>query len=76
IWNAIDHFRAESSLYTWLYKIAGNEAITYINKQKKRNEIDISQTSIQYKGTNDVMETDALVAKLQLAIDTLPDKQK
>ncbi len=38
IWNAIDNFRGESGLYTWLYRIAGNEAITFINKNKKRNE--------------------------------------
>jgi RNA polymerase sigma factor (sigma-70 family) len=76
IWNAIDNFRGDSSLYTWLYRIAGNEAITFINKTKKRNEIDIEQTSAQYRSAGDSLEADVMIAKLQKAIDALPDKQK
>lgn len=76
IWNAIDNFRGDSSLYTWLYRIAGNEAITFINKTKKRNEIDIELTSAQYRSAGDNMEAAVMLAKLQKAIDTLPDKQK
>ena len=76
IWNAIDHFRGESGLYTWLYRIAGNEAITFINKNKKRNEVDIEQTTAHYRGSSDSIEADELTAKLERAIATLPDKQK
>ena len=76
IWNAIENFRGESGLYTWLYRIASNEAITYINKNKKRNEIDIEQTSAQYRSASDHIEADEMTAKLQRAIDALPDKQK
>ena len=76
IWNAIENFRSESGLYTWLYRIASNEAITYINKTKKRNEIDIEQTSAQYRSASDPIEADEMTAKLQRAIDSLPDKQK
>lgn len=76
IWNAIDNFRGESALYTWLYRIAGNEAITFINKNKKRNEITIEQTSAQYRSATDNIDADEMTAKLQRAIDTLPDKQR
>ncbi|MFN8282750.1 MAG: RNA polymerase sigma factor [Chitinophagales bacterium] len=76
IWNAIDNFRGESGLYTWLYRIASNEAITYINKVKKHPTVDIETSSAQYRGGTDNIEADELTAKLQRAIDALPDKQK
>ncbi len=75
-WNAIDNFRGESGLYTWLYRIASNEAITYINKNKKRKEVDIEQSTAQHRSAEDNVEADVMIAKLQRAIDTLPDKQK
>jgi len=76
VWNGINNFRGDSSLYTWLYRIAGNEAITYINKQKKRNETDIEQTTVVYRGTSDGLDAVEMTRKLQRAIDALPDKQK
>ena len=76
IWNAIDNFRGDAALYTWLYRIAGNEAITYINKSKRRNEIDIEQTSARYQAVSDSADANEMTAKLQFAIDSLPDKQK
>ena len=76
IWNGIDNFRAESGLYTWLYKIASNEAITYINKAKKHTTVDIDQTTSYYRGGTDNTEPDEITLKLQKAISELPDKQK
>ena len=76
VWSGIDNFRAESGLYTWLYKIASNEAITYINKVKKHQSVDIEQTSAFYRGGTDNIDADELKARLQKAIDGLPDKQK
>lgn len=76
IWNAIDNFRGDSALYTWLYRIASNEAITYINKVKRHPTVDIEQTSAQYRGGTDGLDADEMTVKLQRAIDSLPDKQK
>ena len=76
VWNAIDNFRGESGLYTWLYRIAGNEAITFINKNKKRNEVDIEQTTANYRSAADTIDGDEMTLKLERAIATLPDKQK
>jgi len=76
IWNAIDNFRGESGLYTWLYRIASNEAITYINKVKRHPTSDIEQTSAKYLSVTDNLEAEEMTSKLQKAIDTLPDKQK
>lgn len=76
IWNAIDNFRGESGLYTWLYRIAGNEAITFLNKNKKRNEVDIEQTTANYRSAADTIDGDEMTLKLERAIAKLPDKQK
>lgn len=76
VWNAIDNFRGDCALYTWLYRIAGNEAITFLNKNKKRNEVDIEQTPAQYHGAADGMDADEMTQKLERAIASLPDKQK
>jgi RNA polymerase sigma factor (sigma-70 family) len=76
VWNAIDNFRGESGLYTWLYRIAGNEAITFLNKNKKRNEVDIEQTTANYRSAADTIDGDEMTLKLKHAIAKLPDKQK
>src|SRR6185295_18382709 len=36
VWNGLENFREDSQLYTWLYRIATNECLTYIEQQKKR----------------------------------------
>ena len=76
VWNAIDNFRGESGLYTWLYRVAGNEAITFLNKNKKRNEVDIEQTTANYRSAADTIDGDEMTLKLKHAIAKLPDKQK
>ena len=35
-WNALDNFRGDSKIYTWLYRVASNEAINFLNKKKRR----------------------------------------
>src|SRR5580700_3536002 len=36
IWNGLENFRAESQLFTWLYRIATNETITFLNLRTRR----------------------------------------
>jgi len=36
IWNGLDHFRGDSSLFTWIYRIATNESITFLNQRKRK----------------------------------------
>ena len=40
-WNNIELFRGEAKLSTWLYRIAVNETITFLNKERQRNNISI-----------------------------------
>ena len=44
-WTNIDNFRGEAKLSTWLHKIAINEAITFINKEKAKNNVSIDDAS-------------------------------
>ena len=35
VWNGLENFREDSQLYTWLYRIATNESLTFLEQQKK-----------------------------------------
>lgn len=76
IWTSIENFRGDCSLYSWLYRIASNESITYINKTKKRGEVDIECTSYNEEVVTDGLESDEVVERLEKAVASLPDKQK
>jgi RNA polymerase sigma-70 factor (ECF subfamily) len=77
VWVSIEQFRGDSSLYSWLYRIASNESITYINKTKKRNEIGIRNPEHWRKRElADGLHSNDLVERLEKAIAILPDKQK
>ena len=79
IWNGLDRFRADSQLFTWMYRIATNETLTFIEKQKKRATVSLDQGD---GGFQDKIKADTnfnenqLIWKLQLAIKRLPEKQK
>src|SRR5919205_3789877 len=42
VWNGLNNFREDSQLYTWLYRIATNESLTFIEQQKKRSSVSLS----------------------------------
>lgn len=78
-WTNMDYFRGEAKLSTWLYKIAINECITFLNKQRSLNNVSIDDTDIflleKIKG-DDYFDGDNAQVKLQEAILTLPEKQR
>ncbi|MDR2475908.1 MAG: RNA polymerase sigma factor [Bacteroidales bacterium] len=80
-WMNIDSFRGESKLSTWLYRIAVNETITFLNRQKLKNQVSITGDKVD-KSLLDVLEADRYFSgddvqlNLQRAILTLPDKQR
>ncbi len=78
-WSNIDSFRGESLLSTWLYRIAINECITFLNKQRALNNISIDDTDVflleRLKGDS-FFDGDAVQMKLQEAILSLPEKQR
>ena len=79
VYRNIAKFKGDSKLYTWLYRIATNEAITFLNKQAKRKNISSLELQDQVINnlTSDVyFEGDAIQIALQKAINTLPEKQQ
>lgn len=78
-WRNIGEFRNESSLYTWLYTIATNEALTLINKRKKNAAVSIDDLGSQFANShegNTWFDGDDAQIKLQNAILKLPEKQR
>ncbi|GHT63033.1 DNA-directed RNA polymerase sigma-70 factor [Bacteroidia bacterium] len=78
-WMNIDLFRGEAKLSTWLYKIAVNESITFLNKQRAQNNVSLDDKDaflVERLESDDYFDGDALQMKLQKAILTLPEKQK
>ncbi|MBI3719322.1 MAG: sigma-70 family RNA polymerase sigma factor [Sphingobacteriales bacterium] len=79
VWKGLDNFREDSQLYTWLYRIATNESLTFMDQQKKRASVSISNEegglSEKIKA-DDHFDANKLEWKLQLAIQQLPEKQR
>lgn len=78
-WTNIDAFQGNSKIYTWLYRIAVNEALTFLNKQRTMTfiEIDDSDVSIGDKLEGDpYFDGTETEKQLQEAIATLPEKQR
>ena len=77
-WKGLPNFREDANLYTWLYRIATNESITFINKKKKENNVDIENESYHLKARESdyVMDGDEIQIKLENALLTLPEKQR
>ncbi len=79
VWKSLDNFRGDSGLFTWLYRIATNESITFL--KQKRGHLYVNFDDVAY-GLSDTLESDpyfrgdAIQKKLQNAILTLPDKQR
>ncbi len=79
VWRNLDKFREESSLYTWLYRIATNESITFVNSVKKRSLIPMNDTTeflLQNMVSDEFFEGDEIQVRLQEAILKLPEKQR
>ena len=79
VWNGLENFREDSQLYTWLYRIATNESLTFLEQQKKKSAVSLSdvESGLANKVTADKnFDANRLEWKLQLAIQQLPEKQK
>ena len=79
IWNGLDSFRAESSLFTWLYRIATNESITFLNQQKRRSLPSLNDGNeflVENLESDPYFDGDEWQLLLQKAIAILPDKQR
>lgn len=79
VWMNIESFEGRSKLSTWLYRIALNESLTFIEKNKDRYAIDIDDSDLGLENmlhSDTYFSGDELDIQLQRAIQTLPEKQK
>ena len=79
VYNNIDKFREDAQLYTWIYRIATNECLTFLNKKRRRFFLPIGdvEKELGTKLDNSVhIDGDEVQLKLQKALLKLPDKQR
>lgn len=79
VYRNIDGFKGDSKLYSWMYRIATNESLTFLKQKSKKAGISDGElkTALVEKLESDVyFEGDEIQLKLQKALATLPDKQK
>jgi RNA polymerase sigma factor (sigma-70 family) len=75
----IDTFREDSQLFTWIYRIATNECLTFLNKKKRRFFLPIGDVEDELNAKIDSSPNitgDEIEKKLQKALIKLPDKQR
>ncbi len=79
VWQNIERFREDSKIYTWIYRIATNEAISFLKSKKSQYIVSIDEMR---KGFGEQIEADVyfegseIQRKLQIAVATLPARQK
>jgi len=79
VYRGISQFEGKSKLYTWLYRIATNEALTHLQSQARHASSSLDDTANLLSNrlkADEWFDGDAVQAKLILAIAELPDKQK
>lgn len=79
IYRNINKFKGDSKLYTWLYRIATNESLTFVKKQQRQSTeaFDNPEFNFSERLTAEVhVESSDIQKALQKAIDQLPEKQR
>jgi RNA polymerase sigma factor (sigma-70 family) len=79
VWNGLENFREDAQLYTWLYRVATNECLSFLEQQKKKATLSLSdmEGGLSNKIVADKhFDPNKLEWKLQVAIQQLPEKQR
>jgi RNA polymerase sigma factor (sigma-70 family) len=79
VYKNIESFREDSQLYTWIYRIATNECLSFLQRKKRRFFLPIGDVAKELMGKLDSashISGDEIQLKLQKALLTLPDKQR
>ncbi|MCH5219554.1 MAG: sigma-70 family RNA polymerase sigma factor [Muribaculaceae bacterium] len=78
-WSSLENFRGDAKLSTWLYKIAINESLTFLARERKRNHLSLDDQENVLANTiqaDEYFDGDNAQALLRMAIATLPEKQR
>lgn len=79
IYKNIQKFNGDSQLYSWMYRIATNEALNYLNQRARKFQItseELQQQIVNNLESDVYFEGDHIQLQLQKAIATLPEKQQ
>ncbi|WP_194767190.1 RNA polymerase sigma factor [Tamlana sp. I1] len=79
IYKNIHNFKGDSKLFSWMYRIATNESLTFLSKKSKKLHItneELQNSTINNLRSDVYFEGNAIQLKLQQAIATLPEKQQ
>lgn len=79
VWNNLPKFRGESGLYTWLYRIATNEALTFLKRERFASRFSFSSFELKLADrltTSGDFSGDAIQLALRRQVMALPDKQR
>lgn len=78
VWHNLDKFKGESSLFTWIYRIATNESLQFLRKKRNRQWLggSVSEELAERLVSDKFIDGDEVQMRLQKAILTLPDKQR
>ena len=78
VWNNLDNFQQQSQLFTWLYRIAANESLTFLNQKKRKmtDPLEGQNYWVEQLTADQYFDGDEIQKKLQAAIASLPARQK
>lgn len=79
IWKNLESFREDSKLYTWIYRISNNEALSFIKSSKSKYLVSLDEVSETFEdsmASDPLIKGDTIQRKLVQAINTLPARQK
>jgi RNA polymerase sigma-70 factor (ECF subfamily) len=75
VYRYIDKFKGDSKLYTWVYKIASNEALNHLNKENRMRSVTFEPQHVR-AGFQQGPDGEEISHKLKQAVATLPEKQR
>ena len=75
-WSNLDAFRAEAKLSTWLYRIAINESLTFLQKKRDMTDLESVSGTIAMLTSDPYFDGDETDLQLQEAVGSLPEKQR
>lgn len=79
VFQNLKNFKGESKLFSWIYRIATNEAITFVSSKAKKLNVtneEVQQKALKNLEADEYFEGDEMQLKLQQAIASLPEKQQ
>ncbi len=79
VWKGLENFREDSQLFTWLYRVATNECLSFLEQQKKKATVSFADVEAGLSNkikADQNFDANKLEWKLQLAIQQLPEKQR